>query len=68
MPTKRDIKHTATNTEDYNNALYRAIDTLVKWVDDTIRDIEIQSEKMVVKFYIGKTYARKNKKSKFLMQ
>ena len=64
MPTKKDIKHTATNTEDYNNALYRATDTLVKWVDDTIRDIEIQSEKKVVKFYIGKTYVRKSKKSK----
>ena len=64
MPTKRDIKHTSTNTEDYNNALYRATDTLVKWVDDTIRDIEIQSEKKVVKFYIGKTYVHKNKKSK----
>ena len=30
MPTKRDIEHTATSTEDYNNALYRATDTLVK--------------------------------------
>ena len=36
----------------------------VQWVDDTIRDIEIQSGKKVVKFYIGKTYVRKNKKSK----
>ena len=64
MPTKKDIKHTATNTEDYSNALYRATDILVEWVDDTIRDIEIQSEKKVVKFYIGKTYVRKNKNSK----
>ena len=43
---------------------YRATDTLVKWVDNTIRDIEMQSEEKVVKFYIGKMYVRKNKKSK----
>ena len=33
-------------------------------MDDTITDIEIQSGKKVVKFYIGKTYVRKNKRSK----
>ena len=34
--TQRDLRHAATNTEgdqDYN-ALYRATDILVKWVDD----------------------------------
>ena len=63
---QRDPKNTRTNAkgnQDYN-ALHRATDTLVKWVDDTITDIEIQSEKKVVKFYIGKTYVRKNKNSK----
>ena len=62
----RDPKHTATNTtgdQDYN-ALQRATDTLVKWVDDTITNIEIQSGKKVVKFYIGKTYVCKNKRSR----
>ena len=64
--TQRDPKNPTTNTEgdqDYN-ALHRATDTLVKWVDDTITDIEIQSGKKVVKFYIGKTYVRKNKRNK----
>ena len=63
-PTEKDPKHIATNTEDYN-ALCRATDTLVKWVDDTITDIEIQSGKKVVKFYIGKTYVRQIKNRKF---
>ena len=58
-PTEKDPKH----IEDYS-ALQRATGTLVKWVDDTITDIEIQSGKKVVKFYIGKTYVRKNKRSK----
>jgi len=65
--TQRDPKNTTTNTkgdQDYN-ALHRATDTLVKWVDDTITDIEIQSGKKVVKFYIGKTYVRQYAKRKF---
>ena len=60
---EKNLEHTTTNT-DQGNALPRATDTLVKLVDDTITDIEIQSGKKVVKFYIGKTYIRKNKRSK----
>ena len=65
--SQMDPEHTATTrTEDQDcNVLHRATDTLVKWVDDTITDIEIQSEKKVVKFYIGKTFVRKNKNRKF---
>ena len=65
--TQRDPKNTTTNTkgdQDYN-ALHRATDTLVKWVDDTITDIEIQSGKKVVKFYIGKTFVRQHGNRKF---
>jgi len=54
----------AINTDD-SNALHRATDTLVKWVDETITDIEIQSEKKVTKFYIGKTFVRQIKNRKF---
>lgn len=39
--------------------------TLIKWVDDTIKDIRIQSDRKIVKFYIGKTYVRKVKNRKF---
>ena len=39
--------------------------TLIKWVDDTIKDIQIQSDRNIVKFYIGKTYVRKVKNRKF---
>ena len=59
---EKNLEHTTTNTEQ--DALYRATDTLVKWVDDTITDIQIQSGKKVVKFYIGKTYVRKSKRSR----
>ena len=62
---EKNLEHTATNTEQNYNALYRATDTLVKWVDDTITDIEIQSGKKVVKFYIGKTYVRQIKNRRF---
>ena len=59
---EKNLEHTTTNTDQ--DALYRATGTLVKWVDDTITNIEIQSEKKVAKFYIGKTYVHKNKRSK----
>ena len=64
--SQMDPEHTATNTEvdQDSNALHRATDTLVKWVDDTITDIEIESGKKVVKFYIGKTSVSSNKRSK----
>ena len=61
---EKSLEHTTTNTDPDYNALPRATDTLVKWVDDTITDIEIQSGKKVVKFYIGKTYVHKNRRSK----
>ena len=55
---------TATIADD-SNALHKATDTIVKWVDDTITDIEIQPEKKVTKFYIGKTFVRQIKNRKF---
>ena len=61
---KKGLKLTAINT-DGSDVLYRATDTLVKWVDDTITDIEIQSERKVTKFYIGKTFVRQIKNKKF---
>ena len=60
---EKNLEHTTNNTDQDYNALHRATDTLVKRVDDTINDIEIQSGKKVVKFYIGKTYIHKNKRS-----
>ena len=65
--SQMDPEHTATNTDgdQDSNALHRATATLVKWVDDTIKDIKIKSGKKVVKFYIGKTYVRQIKNKKF---
>ena len=65
--SRMDPEHTATTTkgDQDSDVLHKATDTLVKWVDDTIRDIEIQSEKKVVKFYIGKTFVRQIKNRKF---
>ena len=65
--SQMDPEQTATNTDGDkdSNALHRATDTLVKWVDNTITDIKIKSGKKVVKFYIGKTYVRQIKNKKF---
>ena len=65
--SRMDPEHTATITKKNqdSDALHKATDTLVKWVDDTITDIEIQSGKKVVKFYIGKTFVRQIKNRKF---
>ena len=65
--SRMDPEHTATTTKGNqdSDALHKATDTLVKWVDDTITDIEIQSGKKVVKFYIGKTFVRQITNRKF---
>ena len=65
--SQMDPEHTATTTKGDQDCdvLHKATDTLVKWVDDTIRDIEIQSGRKVVKFYVGKTFARQIKNRKF---
>ena len=65
--SQMDPEHTVTTTkgDQDSNVLHRATDTLVNWVDDTMTDIEIQSGKKVVKFYIGKTYVRQIKNRKF---
>ena len=65
--SRMDPEHTATTTkgDQDSDALHKATGRLVKQLDDTIRDIEIQSGKKVVKFYIGKTFVRQIKNRKF---
>lgn len=52
-------------TLDPGLSLYEARGQLVQWIDDTLRDIETQSDKKVAKFYIGKTYTHQVRRRRF---
>ncbi len=45
--------------------LRTATDILIKSIDETLTDIETQSDKRISKFYIGKTYIHKIRRRQF---